>query len=56
MHAWYRFRPFVGLWFAALAVLLALGGCAALTGRDPVRVSVVGIEPLVGQGSKCAST
>lgn len=50
MDAWYRFRPFVELWFAALAVLLALGGCAALTGRDPVRVSVVGIEPLVGQG------
>ncbi|MCA7954060.1 LEA type 2 family protein [Burkholderia seminalis] len=31
------------------AVLLLLGGCAGLT-RDPVRVSVAGLDPLVGQG------
>ena len=30
--------------------LLALGACAALSGRDPVQVNVVGIEPLPGQG------
>ena len=30
--------------------LLALGACAALNGRDPVQVNVVGIEPLPGQG------
>lgn len=28
----------------------ALSACAALPGRDPVRVSVVGVEPLPGQG------
>lgn len=27
-----------------------LAACAALPGRDPVRVSVVGVEPLAGQG------
>ena len=36
----------------ACAVLLAaaLAGCAGLTGRDPVRVNLAGIEPLPGQG------
>jgi LEA14-like dessication related protein len=34
-----------------LAVVpLALQGCAALKGRDPLHVTVVGIEPLEGQG------
>ena len=34
-----------------LAVVpLALQGCAALQGRDPLYVTVVGIEPLEGQG------
>ncbi|WP_407655515.1 LEA type 2 family protein [Burkholderia alba] len=32
------------------AALLMLNGCAALTTRDAPRVSVVGLEPLVGQG------
>ncbi|KWZ44673.1 water stress/hypersensitive response domain-containing protein [Burkholderia savannae] len=50
MRALHRSHSFVGRLFAAFVVLLALGGCAALTARDPVRVSVVGIEPLVGQG------
>ncbi len=42
---------------ARLASLLALSAagagltaCAALPGRDPVRVNVVGVEPLPGQG------
>ncbi|HEY5757823.1 MAG TPA: LEA type 2 family protein [Steroidobacter sp.] len=35
----------------ALAVaLLASGGCATLQGRDPLQVTVAGIEPLQGQG------
>lgn len=33
---------------AAAAALLA--GCAALPGRDPLRVDVAGIEPLPGEG------
>jgi LEA14-like dessication related protein len=39
--------------FARLLMLLlamALAGCAALAGRDPLRVEVVGIEPVEGQG------
>jgi len=39
--------------FARLLMLLlamALAGCAALSGRDPLRVEVVGIEPVEGQG------
>lgn len=40
------------LWLAALAMLAALllAGCATLGLRDPLRVSVVGVEPLAGQG------
>lgn len=35
----------------ALAVaLLASEGCASLQGRDPLQVTVAGIEPLQGQG------
>jgi LEA14-like dessication related protein len=35
----------------ALAPLLALfAACAALPGRDPVQVQVVGVEPLEGEG------
>lgn len=35
----------------ALAVaLIALQGCASLQGRDPLEVTVAGIEPLQGQG------
>lgn len=33
-----------------LTTLVALTGCAALTGTDPLRVNVVGIEPLPGEG------
>lgn len=39
------------LWFAMAAIVLLLGaGCASLAQRDPVRVNVVGIEPVAGQG------
>ncbi|AOK28576.1 water stress/hypersensitive response domain-containing protein [Burkholderia singularis] len=50
MRALSRSRRVAGQLFAILTVLLTLGGCAALTMRDPVRVNVVGIEPLAGQG------
>ena len=33
----------------ALAVLVS-GGCASLTGREPVEVMVAGVEPLQGEG------
>jgi LEA14-like dessication related protein len=33
-----------------LMTVLALSGCAALPGREPVKVNLVGIEPLPGQG------
>jgi len=35
---------------APLLALALLAGCAALPGRDPVQVQVVGIEPLPGEG------
>ena len=40
------------LFTLALAALLSLvlAGCAALPGRDPLRVELVGIEPIEGQG------
>ncbi|WDD96187.1 LEA type 2 family protein [Burkholderia sp. FERM BP-3421] len=44
------FRAVPRGWLLALAMLLMLGGCAALSGRDPVRANVVGLEPLAGQG------
>jgi hypothetical protein len=34
----------------ALLLTAALGGCASLTQRDPVRVHLAGVEPLPGQG------
>jgi LEA14-like dessication related protein len=34
--------------FTLLALLL--GGCAAVGGRDPLNVSVAGVEPLQGEG------
>ena len=33
-----------------IATLLTLGGCAALPGREPVQVTVAGIESLPGEG------
>lgn len=38
-----RLLPFV-------VALVSLAGCAGMFGRDPLRVSVAGIEPLAGQG------
>lgn len=34
----------------AAGLLLALGGCASLQGRDPLQINVVGLEPIEGQG------
>ncbi|MDP2867548.1 LEA type 2 family protein [Methyloversatilis sp.] len=33
-----------------LALLCALTGCAGLAARDPVRINLVGVEPLQGEG------
>lgn len=41
-----RLIPIIALTFA----LLASAGCATLHGRDPLQVTVAGIEPLEGQG------
>lgn len=42
----------IAKWGRALAPLaaLALAACAGIPGRDPLEVSVAGIEPLQGQG------
>jgi LEA14-like dessication related protein len=37
-------------WLLAGGTTLALSGCAGLLGREPVRVNVVGVEPLRGEG------
>ncbi|MDC8786496.1 LEA/WHy family protein [Roseateles koreensis] len=34
----------------APAALLWLSGCATLNSRDPLRVNVVGVEPMAGEG------
>jgi hypothetical protein len=34
----------------ALACLLLLSGCASVQHRDPLQVTVAGIEPLEGEG------
>jgi hypothetical protein len=44
------FRAVPRGWLLVLMMWLTLSGCAALPGRDPVRVSVAGLEPLAGQG------
>jgi LEA14-like dessication related protein len=41
-----RSIPFIALAYA----LLTSAGCATLQGRDPLQVTVAGIEPLQGQG------
>ena len=41
-------RSFLSI--AAVIAVLALGGCAAMSGREPVQVSVAGIETLPGEG------
>ncbi|ATE62114.1 LEA/WHy family protein [Thauera sinica] len=34
----------------AVLIALAFAGCAGLPGRDPVRMNVVGLEPMPGEG------
>jgi hypothetical protein len=41
-------RSFLSI--APIIAVLALGGCAGMSGREPVQVSVAGIEQLPGQG------
>lgn len=41
-----RLIPIIALAYA----LLASAGCASLQGRDPLQVTVAGVEPLQGQG------
>jgi LEA14-like dessication related protein len=38
------------LFFLGVLSLFALGGCAGMFARDELRMNVVGIEPLEGQG------
>ena len=47
MRRGYRHLLQLGL---VLAMLLGLNACALFQGRDPVNISVIGIEPLPGQG------
>ncbi|MBP6096365.1 MAG: LEA type 2 family protein [Methyloversatilis sp.] len=42
--------PWLRTVFVVLAALIALGGCAGLASRDPVRINLVGLEPLQGEG------
>lgn len=42
--------PWLRTLFVVLAALIALGGCAGFASRDPVRVNLVGVEPLQGEG------
>lgn len=40
-----------------IVVMLALGACASLFGqRDPLRIDLVGLEPLAGQGMEARFT
>jgi Late embryogenesis abundant protein. len=41
-------RSFLSI--AGIIALLALGACAGMSGREPVQVSVAGIETLPGEG------
>src|SRR5262249_21954883 len=41
-------RSFLSI--AAMTAVLTLGGCAGMSGREPVQVSVAGIETLPGEG------
>ena len=40
----------LGIWLAAVAMMLALAGCETMPNRDPLRVSVVGVEPGKSEG------
>jgi hypothetical protein len=39
-----------GRHLALAMTLLCIGGCTTLPGRDPLQVTVAGIEPLQGEG------
>ena len=39
-----------GRWLVSAAAVLVLPGCAGLVGRDPVKVNLVGLEALPGEG------
>ncbi|MFT3760296.1 LEA type 2 family protein [Thauera sp.] len=44
-------------WLSCLLLcVLTLAGCASLTHREPVRINVVGLEPLAGQGMEMRFT
>ncbi|ELA01221.1 LEA type 2 family protein [Cupriavidus metallidurans] len=40
----------IRLYVLCLCILAWLGGCAALTGQEPLRVAVAGVEPIPGEG------
>ncbi|QXH49768.1 LEA type 2 family protein [Pseudomonas fakonensis] len=40
----------IGRWCLIVLLGLGLNGCALFQGRDPLNISVIGIEPLPGQG------
>ena len=39
-----------GRWLFLIVVALWLAACASMQGRDPLKVTVAGFEPLAGQG------
>ncbi|RDK05921.1 LEA type 2 family protein [Cupriavidus lacunae] len=43
-------RRSIRLYFICLYILVWLGGCATLTGQEPLRVTVAGIDPMAGEG------
>ncbi|KDP84431.1 LEA type 2 family protein [Cupriavidus basilensis] len=43
-------RRSICLYFIWLCILAWLGGCAALPGQEPLRVTVAGIDPMAGEG------
>jgi LEA14-like dessication related protein len=51
-----RMRAWPRLLVVLLVCGLALGACASMPGRDPLQVTVAGIEPLQGQGMELRLT
>ena len=43
--SWFRLN-----FLLSLVLMLLVGGCASMVDRDPVRISVVGMDPLPGAG------
>jgi hypothetical protein len=46
----HRVREALAGWSLAVLAVLALAGCASMPHRDPLQVTVAGIEPLQGEG------